>query len=288
MTQWSMLKMKRVLECEIQNLFDAWDKRPDGRLFGVPDWLNEIRVAPIPPGEDRTRRSFGYAFTPDVEFIVGSHRYVIELKQGAKYEPLALAEVLHHAAWLKRYDSKNASQVVPVIVSQYNSWLRLAIEEYLRAVVRYVETIVLETTEIGNLRNAAFDKALLFAFDVPLAPWAFHSEPPSWLAALDPRAAHLRWHHVAENDSWFGLEQEMPTRPTFLEGRYVWVVRGGGPDRSVLLWEGYAAKRGEKWTKATSPGGDLDGTGRYFLASTSNGGRATDGPTWLAGIALSR
>jgi hypothetical protein len=274
MTQWLKLTTKRILENELQALFDGWATRADELLFGVPDWLDAIRLPPIPRGEERTRRSFGYDFTPDVEFVVGPQRYVVELKHGAKYEPLALAEVLHHAAWLKRYESERASQVVPVIVSQYNAWLRLAIEEYLRAVVRYVEALVLERP----------DKTSLFAFDVPLAPWTIQ-QPPSWLTELDPRAVTLHWHHVAENDSWFGLAQGMPTRPTFLEVPYVWIVRGGA-DRPVLFWEGWAAKRGDQWTKATSPGGDLDANGRYFLTTTRTRSAATDAPSWLTGVAL--
>jgi hypothetical protein len=187
---------------------------------------------------------------------------------------LALAEVLHHAAWLRRYEAERASQVVPVIVSQYNAWLRLAIDEYLRAMVRYVEALVLEDP----------DKISLFAYDVPLAPWTIQ-QPPSWLTELDPRAATLRWHHVAENDSWFGLVQVMPTRPTFLEVPYVWIVHGGA-DRPVLLWEGWSAKRGDQWTKAKSPDGDLDSNGRYFLTTTRPGSVATDAPSWLTGVAL--
>lgn len=262
MTQWLKLTAKRVLEKELQSLFDGWATRADAALFGVPDWLDAIRVPPIPRGK-RTRRSFGYDFTPDVEFVVEPQRYVVELKHGVKYEPLALAEVLHHAAWLKRYEAERASQVVPVIVSQYNAWLRLAIEEYLRAIVRYVEALVLEVTDAGH------DKISLFAFDVPLAPWTVQ-QPPSWLTELDPRAATLHWHRVAENDSWFGLTQEVPTRPIFLEVSYVWIVRSGA-DRPVLLWEG---------------DGDLDANGRYFLTTSRTRNAETDAPSWLNSAAL--
>lgn len=274
MTQWLKLTMKRVLENELQALFDGWATRADAHLFGVPDWLDAIRLPPIPRGKERTRHSFGYDFTPDVEFVVGPHRYVVELKHGEKYEPLALAEALHHAAWLRRYEAERASQVVPVIVSQDNAWLRLAIDEYLRTAVRYVEALVLEGP----------DEASLFAFDVPLAPWAIQ-QPPSWLTELDPRAATLHWHRVAENDSWFGLVQEMPTRPTFLEVPYVWIVRGGA-DLPVLLWEGWAAKRGDQWSKARSPDGHLDANGRYFLTNMRTRSAAMDAPSWLTGVAL--
>ena len=78
----------------------------------------------------------------------------------------------------------------------------------------------------------------------------------------------------------------MPTRPTFLERPYVWIVRGGAADRPVLLWEGWAAKRGDQWSKATSPDGDLDANGRYFLTTACTGSAATDAPSWLTGVAL--
>jgi hypothetical protein len=274
MTQWLKLTPKRAVESKLQALFDGWATRADAPLFGVPDWLDAIRLPPIPRGKERTRHSFGYDFTPDVEFVVGPQRYVFELKYGAKYEPLALAEVLHHAAWIRRYDAERASQVVPVIVSQYNAWLRLAIDEHLRTVVRYVEALVLEDP----------DETSRFAFDVPLAPWTIQ-QPPSWLTELDSRAASLHWHRVAENDSWFGLAQEMPTRPTFLEVPYVWIVCGGA-DRPVLLWEGWAPKRGEQWSEVRSPDGHLDANGRYFLTTTRMGIAATDAPSWLTRIAL--
>ena len=267
MMQWRELTRQKVRERELQGLFESWPTQDASRLFGVPDWLNAIDV---PPMEEGRRRSFGYDFTPDIEFIVGRTRYVLELKYGDKYEPQALAEVLHHAAWSKRYEADLASQVVPVIVSQYNAWLRLAIDEYLRGVVRYVETVALENS--GD--------ATIWAFDAPLAPWTV-KPPPTWLATLDPRAAKLHWHHVAETDSWFGLEQQLTARPAVMEEPYVWIM--GAPDRPVLLWEGWSARRGDLWRSVRSPDQQLDANGRYFLFGHGNTRtQATPSPAWLA------
>ncbi|HET9625020.1 MAG TPA: hypothetical protein VFP84_26815 [Kofleriaceae bacterium] len=265
MMGWQKLVSAQVLERQVQDLFEGWASRPDPSLFGLPDWLAAIRQAPIDQ-DLRRRTSFGYDFIPDVEFVVGTQRFVLELKHGVKYEPLALAEVLHHAAWLKRYAADDASQVVPVIVSQYSAWLRLAIDEYLRAAVRHVEVSVL----------AEADGKSLFAFDVPLAPWRLAKTLPDWLAALEP-PADLHWHHVAENDSWFGLKQKLRTRPTVLEEPYVWLVRSG---ERVLAWEGWAARLGERMRDARSADGLLDANGRYFLSTPHVG---EEGPTWLAG-----
>jgi hypothetical protein len=269
MTQWRYLQRKKVLERELQNLFDSWMKRDGSLLFGVPDWLNAIDVPPL--NRLPARRAFGYEFTPDVEFIVGRLRYVLELKQGDKFEPMALAEVLHHAAWSKRYEADQASHVVPVIVSQYNSWLRLAIDEYLRGVIRYVEVVALE--DPANPGNAN-----LWAFEAPLAPWTI-KPPPTWLVALDPKASMLHWHHVAETDSWFGLREKQPARPAIMEAPYVWVM--GGFDSPVLLWEGGTAKRGELWSAVRSPDGS-GANGRYFLLRGEDmQAPAVRSPTWL-------
>jgi hypothetical protein len=76
----------------------------------------------------------------------------------------------------------------------------------------------------------------------------------------------------------------MSTRPTFVDAPYLWIVCGGA-DRPVLLWEGWSAKRGDQWTKATSPDGNLDANGRYFLTTTRTRSAATDAPSWLTGVA---
>jgi hypothetical protein len=144
-TQWFELTREKVLERDLQELFDSWPQRDASRLFGVPDWLNAIGVPPLEKKE-RQRRAFGYDFTPDIEFIVGRLRYVLELKHGDKYEPLM-----------------------------------------------------------------------------------------------------------------------------------------GASDRPVLLWEGWAARRGEVWRLVRSPDGRLDANGSYFLSGVGNTqAQATHSSTWLA------
>lgn len=116
------------------------------------------------------------------------------------------------------------------------------------------------------------------------SPWTIQ-RPPSWLTELDPRASALTWHHVAENDSWYGLPrlpQGMPTRPLFIEGPHVWIVRGGGADHPVLVWEGQGPSRGEQWRKVASDDGLLDANGRYFLTTARLRQPASAGPSWLA------
>lgn len=112
-------------------------------MVGVPTWLTRTKVLPIEKPQ-RARTAFGYSFTSDVELIDGSLHYMIELKRGMKYEPLAMAEVLHHSAWVKRYECAPDRRVVPVIISSFNAWLRLSIDEYLRDAVRYHEVEILD------------------------------------------------------------------------------------------------------------------------------------------------
>lgn len=269
-TTWRELKFDPAYgkEADLQAIFNVWHERPRARLFGVPDWLDLIDHAPLSRGP---RPSFGYEFTTDVEFVVGSLRYVLELKYGAKFEPLALAEVLHHAAWLRRYEAEAASHVVPVIVSQYSSWLRLAVDEYLRGVVRLVEVCMLE-----GVRGEP-----LFVFDAPLAPWSVKATP-SWLTDLTEESAKLHWHYVAETRSWFGLQRERTVRPHIMDEPYVWVVGGGG--KPVVVWEGLAGGRVGRRSPLRSESG-LNADGRYFLHTPGQPGdpRAVT-PTWLRGV----
>jgi hypothetical protein len=266
-TQWFDVPVNSIRERELQHLFESWHTRDATLLYGVPDWLDSIDAAPVPPSQ-RRRRSFGYDFTPDIEFIVRRRRYVLELKHGAKYEGVALAEVLHHAAWLKRYEAEQASEVVPVIISQYNTWLRLAVDEYLRAAVRHVEVVAL----------AGPGDTTILAFDVPLAPWTV-KQPPTWLRDVDPKVARFHWHHVAETDSWFGLTRQLTARPVIMEEPYIWVM--GASDRPVLLWEGLAARSGELWRSVRSEDGSMDSNGRYFLSGEGDP-RSACSPGWLS------
>lgn len=69
-----------------------------------------------------------------------------------------------------------------MIVSQYNSWLRLAIDEYLRGVLRYVEAVVL----------AGPGDTTTLAFDVPWRPGRSSRYRPGWLPSI-PGAGKLCW-----------------------------------------------------------------------------------------------
>lgn len=270
---WTQLPRADAKEDTLQATFVAWPTRARSQMFGVPDWLERLTVEPV---AQKQRTSYGYTFQPDIEFVDAGLRYVLELKYGVKYEPLALAEVLHHAAWLRRHEAAEASHVVPVVVSQFSSWLRLAVDEYLRGQVRLVEVDILK-----------HGSSELYMFDAPLASWS-PWEAPDWLIELTggkEAAALLRWHYVAETSSWFGMRENHRTRPIIIDEPYVWLHRHD--DGTMLVWEGHAPQLGER-SRTAGSGCDLTSTGTYYLSASTGTGRATPGPTWLARVSTER
>jgi hypothetical protein len=187
---WQALTPTTSNESHLQQLFDGWSKA-GCRRAGVPSWLREYAG----PNNRTTRAAFGYEFTTDAEYHIPPRHYIIELKRAGKYEPLALAEVLHHAEWVRRHGG-GSSEIIPVIVSSFNSWLRLAISALPQrtdrfGALRYYEVDVLEGTG-----------ADIVWFEEPLAPWT-PAECPAFLHD-HPESARLCWHHVPTTRSWIG------------------------------------------------------------------------------------
>src|SRR5579864_770459 len=117
-----------MCEAELQDVFDQWQTARHGyRILGAPNWLLKCKG----PNRQKafTAKSYAtYSFTPDVLWGDPDF-YVVELKRGAKYEPLALAEILHHA-WQLSDPSVRGSEFskppIPVIVATDTDWLRAA------------------------------------------------------------------------------------------------------------------------------------------------------------------
>jgi len=181
-------------------------------------------------------RAFGYSFTPDALFHDGNDLYVVELKWAAKYEPMALAEVLHHAEFLST--DNQTKQVHPVIIASWNGWLRLALTHLhkhglARDVVAYYEADSLQSKEDGER---------FIWIDAPLAPWnaARPDRRPPCLGKHD--ASHLTWYRVDDVDSWYGVSAPMPERPPFIQAPYAMVT----PISTdlCLAWDGTPATRG--------------------------------------------
>lgn len=226
------LPNRRRSESLVQSIFDSWPKRTK-TIAGAPTWLRKCR-------ESNKRESFdafGYSFTPDVLWNGERERYLLELKCANKYEPLALAEALHHAQILEALYSEADQLVVPVLVTMYSPWLRAAVAR-LRSSAVVVHSLEMDILEDDVQGDTAF------WFDDPHADWT-PSEVPEVL-----RASHLRhwnWHYVDATSTWIAIKGKLERRPVFFEEPYVMVARAFGPaDRELdeyYLWQGTPPRR---------------------------------------------
>lgn len=133
------------------------------------------------------------------------------------------------------------------------------------------------------LRDNRRADARLFVFDAPLAPWNLKEAPP-WLAALTgDEGRRLRWHHVPETGSWFGLLNEHEHRPVIIQEPYVWLHRHD--DGTALVWEGLAPALHERWRSVRSSAG-LTTAGSYHLYTATSPVDAGASPTWLSDVAF--
>ncbi|HEX4452462.1 MAG TPA: hypothetical protein VH143_16410 [Kofleriaceae bacterium] len=245
---WRTIESMGGNEALLQKVFDHLD----GHLAaGWPAWL-------LARGENlgqRSRDAFGYSFETDAELIHGDHHYVVELKRALKYEPLALAEVLHHAAWIRRYEG-TSNHVVPVIVSSNNLWTRLAVAE-LSSTVRYYEADLYE-----------IDGRTLMWLDEPLAPWKPDAAPPP-----PARDARLCWHYIPRTNTWVGTKRPHAERPLILEEPHVMIAE-------LADQHGYIAWEGTVSPNRTPKPREID-NGRFYFCTEPGG---SGGPTWLAAI----
>lgn len=225
-------------ECDIQALFEG-RATSDWQIAGKPDWLPLQRVM---TGELTSRqRTFrpegrdGYGFRPDILWYpeAGGEVIILELKCAAKYEPMALAEVAHHAFWLREHsDFSSASGVRAAMVTQYNA--------FLRASMAYLA----DNGFIGNLHLLEFDLvhpdgATVIWFDEPVGQWRKSAPPPCGA----PRGNWISWYRMTSAPTWIAVQHlpgsESGHRPAFWKGLPYSVVSrlaGGG-------WLGWANER---------------------------------------------
>ena len=167
---WARREIKPVEAKEeyLQAIFDTWNtSRP--RMAGAPSWLSNARAERhaerefvVPPVGDHI-----YKIRPDLVWEELDRTLVIELKRGAKYEPLALAEVMHHAWALAAWPEKNGVKLPaePVIISQQNYWHRGAIAGLM---CRGLESSMRNRYLEVDLLRGSNGQDLLW-FDLPLA-----------------------------------------------------------------------------------------------------------------------
>jgi hypothetical protein len=249
------LQRIRDSERELQRVFDAWPfqagpvqtLQADSHnyvLVGCPSWLNARRKSSLPK---TLTSSLGYDFRPDLVWEGDGGSFVIELKSSVKYEPIALPEALHHAWMLEEGPlAKKASvrrPVVPVMVTQYNVWLRASLEFLFarglgRDALHYLE---FDALSVPSSSNEAESRILWF--DEPFAPWV-RVDPSREIARLarDFKAALLHeprhWYWIEATSTWVTTECEQANdqRPLFIDGPYSMIVHAGGD--SFVLWTG--------------------------------------------------
>ena len=231
---WKPLKvvaLKKRREKLLQDVFDGWDaSRP--ATAGAPKWLREM-TCPQTPKKQRRFKAYGYEYIPDVLWSDGKRSWVVELKCSYKYEPLAMAEVLHHAHMLATHELPK-TEVVPVVVSSYSPWLRGA-----AAWLGKAGTVGLQTLEVDVLEDGD-----LLWFDAPLAPWRRALPPPRVPKAYS--GGRFEWFRVAETGTWIGAQSRHRTRPLVISEPYVMVAPvhlKGDRSEQYVMWQGQPPQR---------------------------------------------
>lgn len=246
--RWTNVSPRACSESDIQGYMERWHQSVTGwSRVGAPDWLEAMNPM---ASNHHCATSLGYSFRPDLLATSRNEHLVLEFKCGYKYEPLALAEVLHHAKLLSSNlvpgnPISGATSVVPVLVTQYNSWLRGALA-FLRdrglteSAIKYVEFTTLDA-----------DGENVLWFDEPFAGWdVCQNEPP---VPDRLKAATKVWRKVSGASTWIGIDAAGYERPALWSIPYV--MLSADPRRERLLtWHG-------------SP----TGMGRYLLWRSDHG-----------------
>ena len=229
------------MESQLQDLFDAWPRRAalGWTVAGAPRWLRGMAA---PRSRPRFKSSLGYTFIPDIVFEPADATYLVELKLASKYEPIALAEVLHHA-WMFEHDPDVRAAlgrdvpVVPVIVSQQSFWLRAALAKLFENGLAPRAVRFLEFDTFGHE-----GKKILWLGD-PFAAWVEAVEVPNQL--LEKFKAQA-WFYVPDEDTWLGMDQSHDRRPAMPNERHVVASRVEGA--GFVAWEGsYADSEWHYW-----------------------------------------
>ncbi|WP_437779094.1 hypothetical protein [Sorangium sp. So ce1097] len=235
-------------EEDLQKYF-AHERRRDGwRAAGIPAWFAELKVK---AADHAKETGLGYSYRPDLICFKGARSYVVELKHADKFEPLGLAEVLHHAWMLSSGGMTSArpdhGQHIPVLVTQHSQWLRASLSYmfqngFRRDAIRHVELTLLRD---GNQTLVWFDDVTADWVECDVSDVPYHD------LLLAPG---IQWLQVTDADTWIGVNNKLQERPLLWRVPYVMVSRLEGPQDEVLVWQG----------------GPI-GTGTYHLGSRAGG-----------------
>ena len=107
------------------------------------------------------KSGISYGFHPDLLGSTRGEDLVFEFKCAAKFEPQALGEVLHHA-WMSSHSSDLSGATpravgwTPLLVTQYNAWLRAAfaflVEQGLtKTAIKHIEFTTLTSNQSSEI-----------------------------------------------------------------------------------------------------------------------------------------
>lgn len=229
---WTDIFPHDVGETDIQRYVAAWGREQPGSWsrVGAPAWLEALR--PVTANTSCASDPLGYSFRPDILGESNGVHHVLELKCARKYEPLALAEVLHHAHLLSQGLAQPPQQMaapfIPVLVTQYSAWLRSALA-FLR--LNGLRANSIKYVEFTSLR---IDGETILWFDEPFSPWTPCS-PPQLPDGLSTGPKH--WYRVSGANTWIALDDPLDQRPALWTVPYL-MLTTDHPNSRVLTWHG--------------------------------------------------
>jgi len=222
----------------LQGIFNRWADRATP-VAGAPEWLWAL-----PTPERPFSRGFGYEFTPDAYWAQSKPRLVGEIKYGAKCEPIAIAEAVHHAHLLRLIHG--GDPILSVVITQLNYWIRAAVTELDSRSLRHIEADLL-----------TLDKQTLLWLSCPHAPLRSPSSMPSEVP-LEQNWTSLCWSEVEGEPTW--IAHDGKHKPPFVQGpavmlsrfhnssRYEWVLWTGQlPTLETTRSQNESAKAGSFW-----------------------------------------
>lgn len=238
----------------LQPLFDNWCARREVVLIaGAPRWLLDL-ASDNAQRPDRQFAAYGYSFEADVLLRLKDEVRLVELKNAWKYEPLALAEVLHHAHLIRLHEGP-ALPIKPTIFGRYNAWTRAAVKELQDNGLR---TDHLEYLEFDHLRDETGEYLWV---DSPLSPWKVLAGPPAELSSHpELTAGWAHWFFIEHTNTWVGTREDLgPQRPLFMPTRFTMIAALSRTSGEYLVW------RGQPPVLGTRSGHDWDDSFSRFM-----------------------
>jgi hypothetical protein len=155
------------------------------------------------------------------------------LKYGTKFEPFAVAEVLHYAHILRL--KLGGAPILPVVISQPNYCIRAAIAELASPTLRHIEADLL-----------SLDNQTLLWLSCPHAALGEPSAMPTGVP-LDQNWTSLRWSAVEGEYTW--TTHNGMHKPPFLQGSAAMLSRfRNGGRYEWVLWTGTLPAFGDEWS----------------------------------------